>query len=259
MNFNDLDAYLNVHDQDEDRYVYLDELISNFVERVPFENINVQNGWDIALDNGSMLQKIINERRGGYCYENNRLFHEYLKSKGFESYLISAKINTPFGYWSREGSHMSIITVMDGEKFVTDVGFGDLPSKKIPLTKSDSISDVNGIYKAEYINETDFDVLKYDEFKDEWTILYRAKDIERNLEDFNDNIEYNRFNPDSIFVKRLIITKVKPYGRVTMSNNHVTITRDGQKSKVKVNGDNYQDLLVEYFDMRKINIKTFDV
>ncbi|MFH4930572.1 arylamine N-acetyltransferase [Staphylococcus cohnii] len=43
----------------------LNYYIEKYVLNVPFENINVQNGQPIALDNPSMIDKIVNEHRGG--------------------------------------------------------------------------------------------------------------------------------------------------------------------------------------------------
>ncbi|WP_069823757.1 arylamine N-acetyltransferase [Staphylococcus casei] len=257
MNFDNLDQYINLDSISKTDLINLNEIIRKFTLSVPFENINVQNNMQLALNDQSMIRKITVENRGGFCYENNHLFKNYLRSKGFNNYIISGKINTPFGYWSRDGSHMSVITVIKGNKYVTDVGFGDLPMVSIPLTEDKIVEDINGKYKAKYINDKEFDLMKFNEDDEVWEILYRATDIEKNLEDFKDNIEYNRFDPNSIFVKKLIITQIKLYGRVTMTEKNLTITRNKEKTKLGIDKNNYKKYLNEYFNIKGIEINTF--
>ena len=44
-----------------------------------------------------------------------------------------------------------------------------------------------------------------------------------------DKINYNETHPDSIFVQNLLITQPKSYGRVTMSQQHLTVTKQNKK------------------------------
>ena len=38
---------------------------------VPFENIDVQNGKPISVDIDALFNKIVHDKRGGFCYELN--------------------------------------------------------------------------------------------------------------------------------------------------------------------------------------------
>lgn len=66
---------------------------------------------------------------------------------------------------------------------------------------------------------------------------------------FEDNIKYNQTNPNSVFVKRLVITMPTEKGRATMSQNHLTLTEKGEKRKIDVTSDNYRQLLKTYFNL----------
>lgn len=47
---------------------------------VPFENIDVQNGKPISVDIDALFNKIVHDKRGGFCYElNSFLKHIYYK------------------------------------------------------------------------------------------------------------------------------------------------------------------------------------
>ena len=41
---------------------------------VPFENLDIHLGRTIVCDEDGFLHKIVNERRGGFCYELNGAF-----------------------------------------------------------------------------------------------------------------------------------------------------------------------------------------
>lgn len=65
--FSQLEDYINADlgTYSEVNLTTLNHLIQQYVLHVPFENINVQNNQPIALDDESMLYKIIVEQRGG--------------------------------------------------------------------------------------------------------------------------------------------------------------------------------------------------
>src|SRR5699024_11532312 len=94
---------------------------------------------------GDLFDKIITRGRGGFCYEMNTLFRYYLNEKGFEAYNVSATVKSPTG-WSPEGSHMSTLVRAD-ELYVADVGFGDLPTRAMPIRPGEDavvIDDAGG-------------------------------------------------------------------------------------------------------------------
>ena len=96
-------------------------------------------------------------------------------------------------------------------------------------------------------------------YKDEaWEIQYRAIDKAQAIMDFDEAIHFNQYDAHSIFVKKLIVSKAKLYGRVTLSNNHLTITDHGEKEKIPVTQSNYQTLLKAYFGIENIKLRPFE-
>src|SRR5690349_7302660 len=53
------------------------------VMAVPFENLDVLLGRRISIAPAAISRKIIEERRGGYCFEQNSLFRDVLSAMGF--------------------------------------------------------------------------------------------------------------------------------------------------------------------------------
>src|SRR4051794_11559758 len=59
---------------------------------VPFENLDI--GWrrEIRTDQQAFVRKIVQERRGGFCYELNGAFAWLLEALGFRVTLLSARV-----------------------------------------------------------------------------------------------------------------------------------------------------------------------
>ena len=257
-NFNVLENYLEIdtHTDHGNHLETLNYYIERYVLNVPFENINVQNGQPIALDNESMIDKIVNQHRGGYCYEQNRLFCEYLTSKGYNVYMVSATIYNGSD-WAMEGSHMALIVILNQKKYLVDVGYADIPKAAIPIAHDEQpVYDVNGEFKVSKVSDHTFEMKKEVDYK--WQTQYQFKDEPRELADFEPGIAFNQNNESSIFVQKLLISKAMPYGRVTMSNDHITLTHHGQKEKKNITSENYKYFLHRYFNIKDIDIKTFD-
>lgn len=52
---------------------------------VPFENLNRHIGKEIVVDDLAILKtKVLDEKRGGYCFELNHLFFHLLRALGYQ-------------------------------------------------------------------------------------------------------------------------------------------------------------------------------
>ena len=98
--------------------------------RVPFENLDIHWKRKIILDTKKFYEKIVEEKRGGFCYELNGLFCELLKKLGFTSKIISARVfdDKDFG---AEYDHLAILTKIDEKEFLVDVGFGEFATEPL--------------------------------------------------------------------------------------------------------------------------------
>ena len=122
----DLDAYL-------ERIAYagslapsrstLDALHLAHATHIPFENLDILLGRPIRLDLASLQAKLVTGRRGGYCFEQNRLFAAALEALGFAVTPLAARVR--FGaLLVRPRTHMTLQVEVDGSRMLADVGFG---------------------------------------------------------------------------------------------------------------------------------------
>lgn len=210
---------------------------------IPFENLDVMNNVPIPLDIEVFFNKIIKNKRGGFCYELNGLFHWLLKELGYSNYLIGCTIHRGNDEWAMFESHASQIVVLD-QPYLVDVGFGDSARVPLPLTGEEK-KDISGEFRV--IELEDGYYHKQKKVDGQWTTKYRFLNKEKKLEDFSKANHYVQTSPDSHFTQRRLITIATPNGRRTLAKNKLTITKDGKKYKEEVSDNQIKQLLEEMF------------
>ncbi|MFJ2938066.1 arylamine N-acetyltransferase [Streptomyces sp. NPDC087219] len=103
------------------------------VRAVPFENLDVALGRPVPLDLKSLQAKLVERRRGGYCYEQNSLFAAVLERIGFTVTGRGAR-NRSRGAALPPVTHALLVVAIEGEQWLADVGFGwQGPLEPVPL------------------------------------------------------------------------------------------------------------------------------
>lgn len=97
------------------------------VEAIPFENLDVLLGRGVDLADAAVDQKLIHQRRGGYCFEQNTLFLRVLTTLGFVARPLSARVRV--GRAREETpprTHVFVRVELDEGSYLVDVGVGGL-------------------------------------------------------------------------------------------------------------------------------------
>ena len=122
----DLDAYLTRVGYDgpvEPTLEVLDAIHLAHATTIPFENLDILLGRPIRIDLASLQDKLVRDRRGGYCFEHNTLFAAALEAVGFGVTRLGARVR--FGARSVTArTHMALLVEADGQGRLADVGFG---------------------------------------------------------------------------------------------------------------------------------------
>ena len=94
---------------------------------IPFENLDVLLGRGVGLDLAVVQGKLVNNRRGGYCFEQNSLLMAVLESLGFAVTPLSARVRIDR---AREflppRTHLFLRVELDGVPWLADAGVGGL-------------------------------------------------------------------------------------------------------------------------------------
>jgi N-hydroxyarylamine O-acetyltransferase len=105
----------------------LQELHKLHPRAIPFENLNPLTHRAVKLDLESVEQKLIAQKRGGYCFEQNALFANVLTQLGFNITPLLGRV-----LWGRESgaipprTHMVLRVDIKDEAWIADVGFGSM-------------------------------------------------------------------------------------------------------------------------------------
>lgn len=221
----DLDAYFRRIHYHGDRSPTLETLRSILrlhPQYIPFENLDPVLRIPVRLDLPSVFTKLISNRRGGYCFEQNLVLKAALQSLGFNVRGLAARV-----VWNRPPdaitarSHMLLLIDMDATRYIADAGFG-----AVTLTGPLEL-------KAGLAQETPHEMFRLmeaaDEFRlealvrGEWRALYRFGLQEQFPIDYEVASWYLSNHPESHFVTGLIAARVDGDGRHTLRDNEYSI------------------------------------
>jgi N-hydroxyarylamine O-acetyltransferase len=99
---------------------------------IPFENLDIALGRGISVRLRDIEAKLVERRRGGYCYEHGLLFAAALERLGFQVDRLLARV-LGLGGRPRARTHMALRVWIDGEPWLADVGFGAGLLEPMPL------------------------------------------------------------------------------------------------------------------------------
>ncbi|HEY7598192.1 MAG TPA: arylamine N-acetyltransferase [Actinophytocola sp.] len=197
---------------------------------VPFENLSIHLGEPIVLDEATLVGKIVDRRRGGFCYELNGLFAQLLRALGFRVTLLSAKVFTPDGALTHPFDHAVLRVDLD-ERFLVDVGFGAHASYPLRQDWPEPQADPGGEFLVVDAPNGDVDVLT------NGTPQYRVEARARELSDFAPTCWWQQTSPDSHFTRSLTCSRLTDDGRVTISGNRLVTTAAGERTESVLAGD----------------------
>jgi N-hydroxyarylamine O-acetyltransferase len=100
---------------------------------IPFENLDVRLGRAIAIDGASVAAKLVGTRRGGYCFEHNRLLLDALAALEMEARPLLARVWLGATAAPPRNHALSLVT-MEGGEWIADTGFGASYAPVMPLT-----------------------------------------------------------------------------------------------------------------------------
>ncbi len=123
----------------------LDALLAAHRGAIAFENLDIPLGRGIRIDSDSVFDKLVTRRRGGYCFEQNRLFADMMARIGFALRPLLARVhlgNAPDAVTVR--SHVTLLVMLNGEPWLADAGFGGSDLPLLPLVDGAAATSPDG-------------------------------------------------------------------------------------------------------------------
>jgi len=212
---------------------------------VPFENLDISLGRQIGVDEDAFLRKIVEQRRGGFCYELNGAFAALLRAIGFRVTLLSARVARDQGGEGPEFDHLTLQVDLD-EPWLADVGFGESFLEPLRLQVGPEQADPAGTFRLVPLGES----LQLEQFDPDghWKRQYSFALLPRRLEQFAGMCHYHQTSSDSSFTQNRICTKATPDGRITVSGMKLIVARNGHREeKVLTSEEEWNNTLQQHF------------
>ncbi len=213
---------------------------------VPFENLDIHIGREIVLDEARLVEKIVSEHRGGFCYELNGAFAALLRSLGFRVSLLSAGVVMPDGKSGPDFDHMLLLVHLD-EPWLADVGFGDCFTEPIRLTHEVQ-SDGNRSFRI--LIDGEHRILQRRDDAGNWSSQYRFTLTPHELTDFAGMCRHHQSSPESHFMRSRVCTRLTLTGRISLTSDRLIVTRAGQRRETVITNDaHFREALQEHFEI----------
>lgn len=193
------------------------------VDAIPFENLDILLGRGIHLGLDRLRDKLIAQRRGGYCFEHNALFAEILRQCGFTVVTMEARVRSGTRAL-RPRTHMVLAVLLDGRHWLADVGFGgDGLLEPVAMSGQPSAASAGLVHRV--VDEGELRVLQMRQgsgWEDQYAFVLQPV----HAVDFEMASWFTSTYPESPFVRTLTVQRTTRTVRYVLRYPAYTETRD---------------------------------
>jgi N-hydroxyarylamine O-acetyltransferase len=228
----------------------LNEIVRAHVETIPFENLDVLLGRRIDLDPAALERKLVHDRRGGYCFEQNALLLAVLATLGFQARPLSARVRyqRPRDF-TPSRTHLFVRVELDAS-WLVDVGVGALSLTS--ALRLDTAEPQPTPHETRRLVRDGGLMFHQVRFGDDWHDVYEftleeMPPIDREVANW-----YTSTHPASHFKTRLWVARALPdAGRLSLLNRDLTVRRgDGHADRRVIESpDELLAVLAEQFGL----------
>jgi N-hydroxyarylamine O-acetyltransferase len=218
---------------------------------VPFENLDIHLGRTIVLDEAAFFDKVVRQRRGGFCYELNGLFAALLRELGYDVTLLSGRVSNENGQFGPEFDHLVLLVRLDGQSWIADVGFGDSFIEPLALDGKEQ-SSAGMQY---FVDRWPEGLILLRKEEGLWSAKYVFTLQPHRLEEFAGMCVHHQTSPTSTFPRARICSRATPQGRITLSEMRLIQIANGERTEHMLESEEqYQKALAEYFGIELPNL-----
>lgn len=231
MNFEAYLERINYHGSLASTAETLRELQVAHLITVPFENLSIHAHEAIVLEDEALFAKIVERRRGGFCYEANGLFAALLRAIGFDVVMLSAEVAHAEGSFSPPFDHMTLMVKLK-QRWLVDCGFGD--SFLEPLLLDERGEQAQGERAYRIVPGGSYLTLDRRDSRDgnQWKPQYRFTLQPYKYDDFAEMCRYHQTSPQSHFTQGRICSRATEEGRITLSEMRlITTSKNGERQE----------------------------
>ena len=218
---------------------------------IPYENLDIINGILLSVDPQIVYKKVIENQRGGFCFELNGLFSVLLESLGFKvthylsRFLLNCREDVPVP------THRVLKVECGDGIFIADVGtFVDLP--RIALKFEKDVVQNDGLRSYMYGEDPVLEQVLYqqDQETEEWNKFYSFMECPYLNSDFAVQSFYTEKHPDSRFAKEPMVSIKTEEEYFALYGNKFIRIKDGITNKSYIEDIDFENTLNECFNIK---------
>ena len=215
----------------------LQDLVTAHTQTIPFENLDPVMGVPVDdLGPEALTYKLVDRRRGGYCYEQNGLMGCVLSEVGFRVRRLAGRV-----IWMRPPdapfpaqTHTVLAVTFPGSQgsYLVDVGFGgQTPTSPIRIETGSVQRTTHEPYRLE--DRRDGLVLQA-LIRGEWVPLYEFTTRTQPEIDLKVGSWFVSTHPSSHFVTGLMAARVTDDARLNLAGRNLTVHRADGSEKIRL-------------------------
>ncbi|MBF9150552.1 arylamine N-acetyltransferase family protein [Novosphingobium jiangmenense] len=221
----------------------LDAMVRAHVRAIPFENLDVQLGRPLTTDPAAAFAKLVEARRGGWCYEHNGVLGAALAAIGFDVTRMSAGVMRQMRGDESMGSHLCLLVQCGGQMLV-DAGFGSWLGAPVPLEQGAWTHDPLPVS----LGRTDDAMWRVSVSLGPTAMSYDFKPEPADEEQLSRLCRWQAHDPASVFVQNLTAQR-RDGGRYLMLRGKVmsVITTKGEERREVASATELVEILRDLF------------
>jgi len=217
---------------------------------IAFENLSSFLGQDVNLQPEFIFRKIVDQGRGGYCFEQNMLLAAVLKQLNFTVSEHAARVmwcSTDKTQMAR--THMLLQVTVNGTPWIVDVGFGGLTMTAALKLESGLVQQ--SPHEEFMITQEGEEYCLSIRLKNNWKPMYIFDLVPQHAVDFEMANYFVSTYGQSMFRHNLILGRPDVDCRHALNNKSYTkFSLDGDKEETEIkDAEAFFDLLKHAFNI----------
>ncbi|WP_157930619.1 arylamine N-acetyltransferase family protein [Glycomyces xiaoerkulensis] len=177
------------------------------IEAIAYESLDIHLGRPIRLERDALFEKLVERRRGGFCYEQNEVMAHALEAMGFEVVRMRGGVARAV-HGDREWfNHLPLLVRLKKGDYLADAGLGLGFCDPLPLAEG-----------SHRVGSFNFSLRRLDERLWRCSLDPRVELLSfdfdlspRRIEDYGPKCRELETSPESGFVKTLAVERPRPH------------------------------------------------
>jgi N-hydroxyarylamine O-acetyltransferase len=224
------------------------------VRSIPYEDLDVQLGRPLDLNTERIRRKLIDEGRGGWCYEMNGLLGWALQQIGFDVTRMTGGVMRSEAGDAAYGNHLVLRVDLNGKSWIADAGLGDALQEPIPLREG--AHQQNGRHYT--LTQLDAETWRLENHPGRLppTMDFLNKPADEGL--FEATCANLQSDPESMFVQNLMCFRCRADGGVDMllGRVHADLASGTPQKRLIADLEDFERVLQQVFGLQEPEIDT---